>query len=507
MTPNELESIVRCGETSLVQFKRELPSQRQIAAEIVAFANTKGGTILFGVQDKTGEAQGLSYDQAQKISMALGNAATEHVRPSVFLTTEAVETDGKLVLAVRIPEGRNKPYKDLNGTIWVKQAADKRRLTENREILGLFQESSLYEPDAEPVRGSGMDDLEVAYVNEYFLEVHGKTKDDFGKPPESLLKSIGVLASSGEATRAGLLFFGKTPQAFLKTFKIKAVAFYGNSIGGTKYRDSRDIEGTIPRMYHEAMAFLKANLARRQGGRSFNSTGELEFPEVVLEELLQNALVHVDLLQPTPIRILVFSDRVEIANPGALFGGLTIDEIKLGVSRQRNPAIANFCSKLLVYRGLGSGIVRTLREGVRIDFYNDIEADQFRVVLWRTDDKPTISPTSGAKTDDKPTISPTSGAKTDDKPTISPTSGIKTDDKPTISPTLGAKTDDKPTINDTEKDILWFLRNNADSSTKEIAKHIGLSITQTKTYLYRLVGLGFLQADGANRNRTYRLKR
>ena len=149
------------------------------------------------------------------------------------------------------------------------------------------------------------------------------------------------------------------------------------------------------------MSFLKANLVHKQKGKSFNSTGTLEIPEIVLVKLLQNNLVHLDLLQPEPIRHLVFSNRIEIINPGTLYGGLTIDDIKLGVSKLRNPTLANFCSKILVYRGLGSGIIRSLREGANVDFYNETQANQFKVIVWRTDDKQPFRPQNRRQADDK----------------------------------------------------------------------------------------------------------
>lgn len=77
---------------------------------------------------------------------------------------------------------------------------------------------------------------------------------------------------------------------------IKAVAFYGNQLGGTTYRDSKDIVGTIPELFEQGMAFLKSNLHSVQGTQSVNSVGMLEIAEGALVEVLQNALVHRDYL-------------------------------------------------------------------------------------------------------------------------------------------------------------------------------------------------------------------
>ena len=96
--------------------------------------------------------------------------------------------------------------------------------------------------------------------------------------------------------------------------------------------------------------------------------GKLEIPETVLEELLQNALVHADLLKTAAIRLLVFDDRVEIINPGCIMGGHSIEEVMHGNSFARNPLMANFCAKTMPYRGLGSGIPRVLSEDSHVKF-------------------------------------------------------------------------------------------------------------------------------------------
>ncbi len=136
-------------------------------------------------------------------------------------------------------------------------------------------------------------------------------------------------------------------------------------------------------MYEQGMMWLKSCLRRTQDGQSFNSIGKLEIPEMVLEELLQNALVHYDLLKTAAIRLLVFDDRVEIINPGCIFRGHTLDEVLLGNSFARNPLIANFCAKTMPYRGLGSGIPRALSENCHVEFIDSKEGNQFIARITR----------------------------------------------------------------------------------------------------------------------------
>ena len=384
MTEDIFKDLCLCGETTKVQFKESFTSQKEIAKEMIAFANTKGGVILFGVEDKCGKLVGLSYDEIQVISRELGNAANEQVRPTIYIETEVVRVEEKHFLICSVEEGKNKPYKNLNGEIWVKQGADKRRITENSEILALFQDSGSYQPDAAGVNGTTFDDLDRYAIDEYLQKVYATTLDGFGGKAEQVLKNIHILNHHGVPTLAGYLFFGKHPEYNCPTCMVKAVSFFGNDLAGTQYRDSKEILGNMPQLYNKSMAFLKANLHNvQEEGASFNTLGKLEIAEEVLEEVVQNALVHRDLLRPAPIRLFVFDNRVEVISPGALAGGLTEEDIRNGKTYQRNPYMATFATNALYYKGIGSGIVRILAEYPEIQLENDASAKEFKVIIKR----------------------------------------------------------------------------------------------------------------------------
>ena len=483
MTEDIFKDLCLCGETSKVQFKETLTSQKEIAKEMIAFANSKGGVILFGVEDKSGKPIGLSYGEIQTISRELGNAANEQVRPTIYIDTEVVRMDGKHFLVCSIEEGKNKPYKNLNGEIWVKQAADKRRITENAEILGLFQNTGNYHPEEDAERGSSMDDLEMAYVREYFEKVYGRQIENFNMSLERMLHSLGIVKQSGELTRAGMLFFGKNPQQYERSVVLKAVVFAGNELGDTNYIDSRDISGTLPRMFESGMSFLKSYLHHEQRGQSFNSVGILEVPEVVLEELLQNSLVHFDLLNHAAIRLLIFKNRIEIINPGCLYGGLTVDDIKLGVSRQRNPLMADFAAKTMIYRGLGSGIVRAMREDNHIDFDNEVSANQFKVTIWRTTQKKETTTQKSDFTTQKDVLKDSNTTQKSDFTTQKSNSTIQKD------------------LDANQKKVLEYFRNNAKATRVEVANALG-GITEdgVKFIIGKLQQKGLLKRVGGRKH-------
>ena len=145
MNAIELLDIINTGETSKVQFKEKMPHPDSIAGEMIAMSNSMGGMILFGVKDKTGDIVGLTYEDIQQYSNSISNIATGNITPGIYIATEVVSIDnngGKKVLVVYVDEGINKPYKDKNGYVFVKQGPDKRRVTDNAEMIRLYQGGS-----------------------------------------------------------------------------------------------------------------------------------------------------------------------------------------------------------------------------------------------------------------------------------------------------------------------------------------------------------------------------
>lgn len=193
---------------------------------------------------------------------------------------------------------------------------------------------------------------------------------------------------NSQLTLAGLLFFGKAPQAIKPAFTIKAVSYLGNDIEGNQYRNKpKDLTGTIPELFDKGITFLKSNLSFIQTGESFNTPGVLEISSIALEELLQNALVHRDYFKNSPIRLLIFDNRLELISPGKLPNSLTVEDIKFGNPVIRNNQLVSFSIHTMPFSGLGSGVRRALSEQPNIEFINDIEGEQFKVIIPRPEKK------------------------------------------------------------------------------------------------------------------------
>lgn len=380
MEAKELLNLVSGGENSRVQLKENVSNPTSVAQEIIAFANSKGGQLIIGVNDKTGEITGLSFADLQRINNMLTTAANELVKSAIILETETVDVDGKKVIVAHIPEGSDKPHTDKDGLIFIKNGADKRKVTSREELSRLLQSSGNLYAEQVLIKGSTVKDLDWGLFREFYEKKYREeiAYEDFQAKVENL-----TLGAEGKINLAGNLLFGKNPQRLSPNCYIAAIWFQGNDLAGTTYLSSENIGGDLPRMFKDAQKFVVGCLRKVQNSKDFNSQGDLEVPEIVINELLINALIHRDYFVHDSIKVFVFDNRIEIRSPGKLPNSLTTEQIKVGLSRRRNHVLASYALDLLPYRGAGSGILRALQAWPAIEFHHFPEAEQFNVVIHR----------------------------------------------------------------------------------------------------------------------------
>ena len=492
MKADELLHIIRMGETSTVQFKERIDDAYKLGCELTAFSNSLGGQLLIGVNDKTGELNGLSFEELQKLTTLVSNTASENVKPSILVQTETIDVDGQVILIVTVPEGKNKPYRDNKGIIWVKNGSDKRKVFDNSELADMMTSHIVYRPDAQEIENTSVDDLDAATLKAFLLrrfetacKTQGISADKAnlmsinelvgyigsGLDVECLLKNIGLVLPNGNLTLAALLLFGKSPQRYFPALTIKCVNFWGNEISGTEFRDKVnhvDMEGNMKHQYDMVMTFLNRNLKRIQVSSEFNSLGELEIPIESLSEIVVNSLVHRSLTWQAPIRVLIFDNRVEIHSPGELTHGLTVDDIKRGISFPRNSLLFDNAIYLLPYTGIGSGILRAIRYDGDVEFYNEPKIHEFVVIFRRSNHH-----------DDEVTIK---SNHHDDEVTIK---SNHHDDEVTIKSSV--------LLSQRQKKIVDFC--SIPRTAQEIMDFIGISnqSKNRKKYIANLVGAGILE--------------
>jgi ATP-dependent DNA helicase RecG len=383
----ELIELISRLEDSRTQFKQgqDVTNAKSLAGEMVAFANSKGGRILIGVDD-TGSVIGLSPDDIRRLNQLISNTATDCVRPSINPETENISVGGLLVMVVTVPEGISKPYADNDGVFWVKSGADKRRVTSREEVQRMLQSADLVHADEVPVEGTTSGDIDLEHFGAFFEKQYGEPLDNMldkaGISLGQLLNNLG-LAREATLNLAGVMLFAHNPQRHRPAFVIKAVSFVGNDPAGDKYRDSQDIGGCLRDLYKGTISFLTRNLRRLQDEKGFNTEGDLEVPPAALEELVVNMLLHRDYFISAPWRVMLFDNRIELISPGALPNNLTVENIRNGVSNIRNPLIASFATKELPYRGIGTGIRRALAVVPTLELESDHDRNLFTARIPR----------------------------------------------------------------------------------------------------------------------------
>lgn len=383
MNALELLAEVQLGEDSTRQFKVDIRNAESLAAEMAAFANSNGGTLLIGIADD-GVLTGLSSQDVARINQLISNAASQLVRSPLTVYTENILLENqRLVIRLIVPKGLDKPYFDKNGIIWLKNGADKRRVNSKEELRRLFQLTGQFHADELPTK-AGVDKLDKLRFRDFLRDTYDIDYPETTDTLTQLLQNMGLATDEGYLNLAGVLLFAERPQWIKPQFVVKAIRYPGNEIHANTYVDTEDFAGALRKIYDDTLGFIMRNLHKIQAGRGINSPGVPEIPSVVFEELLVNALVHRDYLIDAPIRIFIYDNRIEIINPGHLPNNLTVEKIRRGNANSRNPILLSYAAKgILPYHGLGSGIRRALGVYPTIDFEDDRDGCQFKATVWR----------------------------------------------------------------------------------------------------------------------------
>lgn len=516
MTIEDILKLRDLGEVSKVQFKERILDKYDIGCELVAMSNSRGGQLVIGINDKTGEFNPLSYNEVQETTNMLSNMASENVVPNILLNIDTVSIEGGNVVVATIKEGNNKPYHDNKGIVWIKNGADKRKVFDNAELAEMMTECGNFAPDEAAVKNATLEDLDENTLKQFLqnrfstvLEKKGMIGDALheasldeianaiakGHDLHKLMRNLRFIRPDGSLTVAAILLFAKYTQRWLPVMTAKCISFIGNSIGGNQFRDKVNdaiMEGNLLHQFEIIMSFFTRNLRNVQKEKAFNSLGELEIPYGSLMEFVVNALVHRSLNWNSPIRIFIFDNRVEIHSPGTLPNGLQVEDIVNGTSMPRNSYLFSNAIYLLPYTGAGSGIQRALEEGVQVEFKNDERVHEFLIVIKRNGDIDADSDTDTFNTD------------TDTNPSHTDTNLSYTD-------TQSAYTDThRPKLTTKQKDLVNFC--SVPRSSREILERAGVSYhsKNIQNYITSLIEAGYLEMTNPENpkanNQKYRKK-
>ena len=519
MTKEDILRLRDTAEQTRVQFKERVTRDNKydVSCEMTAQSNSRGGMIVVGIDDKTGRINPLSFVEVQETTNLLGSLASEGVVPQILLDIENVQMEGGIIVVATVKQGRNKPYRDSKGIVWVKQGADKRKVFDNAELIAMLMENGQMHPDSMPVNGTSIKDLDENTLRDYLLNRFrsdferqqlsitelrhrnlGEIADILSQTPEGILKNNGLIMEDGTLTVAALMLMGKYPQRWLPAFTVRCVSFVGNSIGGTEFRDKsgNEADGNAVHLYNYIISFLTRNLRKRQVEKDFNSQGELEVSIASLSEIVTNGILHRSYVIEAPLRVFIFDNRIEIHSPGLLPEGVSMESIKHGASVPRNKLLFNHGINLLPYTGAGSGITRALKFTPDIKFVNDETLNEFVVTVERRNVVET-----DVKNDRDNDRDDRDKRDKEDKDNLLVTKHIEKQETPKRDSDGVEETKDGSHIMRTpyrlltsvQKDIIQFC--SIPRTAKEIMDHIGYynNSKNMTAYVKPLLGMGYLE--------------
>lgn len=340
-----LDLIIAEGEGQKTEFK-ERPNR--LAREMVAFANASGGTIFIGIAD-SGAIPGI----------AISNELVSRIQDSARNCDPPVRISfhkhaGK-VLEVCVAEGNEKPYQCADG-FFLRNGPNTQKLT-RREIVEIAVAAGTQRFDETlNTRFEYPRDFDEGAFSR-FLELSGI---NLPADTESILRSLDVAERQGGHLRmrqAGVLFFAKEPQYFLKESLITCVRYEGADRFGVI--DRAEFMGTPTVMIEEALKFVKRNTSVAYEIDGAAQHRELyTYPLAAVREAIINAVMHRDYFYDgSHVYVHIFSDRFEIENPGGLASGLTIEDLGKRTVR-RNRMIADLLYRAKFVERIGSGIRR-----------------------------------------------------------------------------------------------------------------------------------------------------
>ncbi len=332
---------------------------KDIATTISAFANGAGGTVILGLSEKDGFAPLEGFDP-KRIMDSLSNVCNEKLTPPVRPDIRILQFEGKPLVVANIAEmmPADKPcYITAAGRYsgsYIRTGDGDRRLSQY-EVDRLVEEQEQPRHDIALVPEASMDDLDSSLLQgllERERKIHPRV---FAKMDDEEAAVNLRIASRDEdgtlhPTLAGLLALGTYPQKYFPRLNVSFACYPGSTkaettSSGKRLVDSATLVGSIPVIVEDTIAAVDRNTrtgALIEGAFRKDVT---DYPELAVREAVVNALMHRDyspLALGTPVQVDLYVDRLEITNPGGLYGNVTLDSLgKEGVSASRNQYLSN----------------------------------------------------------------------------------------------------------------------------------------------------------------------
>ena len=375
----DITHLLKNTECKTLEFKQDLSSPMGILRTMVAFANTAGGTLLIGVEDQSKHIQGVQDPLALEEKIA--NLTSDHITPQLLPEIEVIPWRNVYLLAIQIFPSSVRPHylkqQGIEKGTYIRVGSTNRSV--DKIMLSELQRIKIEDSfDKQSMPELGVEAIDLPMASKIFAPIR--------KLDKAALESLDLVTTYQRKkvpTVGGIILFGKDRLTLFPDAWIQVGRFTG--VTKTSITDTQEITAYPVLAIDEVMMFVKKHAMHGieipgsgYSGGSVSGTGLSDghgwgdgslskhretwsLPLTAIREAVINAVVHADYAQQgAPIRLAIFDDRIEIENPGLLLFGLTIDEIKSGISKLRNRVIGQVFYRLGLIERWGSGIKRII---------------------------------------------------------------------------------------------------------------------------------------------------
>ena len=331
-------------ESEVVELKSEINSD--ICKEIIAFANTKGGTLYIGVAD---DGQVIGIENTDRAMLQISNMVRDSIKPDVtmFVHYEEHEIDGKQIIAVTVQKGTDRPYylgsKGLKPSgVYVRNGTSSDPATDTA-IRKMIKETD----------GDCFEEMRSLNQNLTFEAAAAQ----FAKRKVSFditkMQTLGLVSPDGIYSNVAMLLSDQCSST------IKAATFAGTD--KNNFQDRREFSGSLFQQMEEVYSYLDLRNQTKSTIKGLYRTDIRNYPEEALRETLMNSLVHRDYSFSASTLISVYDDRIEFVSIGGLPDGIILDDIMLGLSVCRNPKLAAIFYRLQLIEAYGTGMPKIMQ--------------------------------------------------------------------------------------------------------------------------------------------------
>jgi len=473
-----VQEVINQGESKTLEFKETLPKGDSLAKTVVAFANTSGGKIIIGINDKR-EVVGIDDKEIFELQDRIASIISDSCYPDILPEIYTLNIQGKIVLVIEVSRGNMLPYylkhQGKDSGVYVRLGTTNRQASIEM-IYELERQRTHQSFDEQIAWDTSLDSLDLTPLRKAFSKI-GKTLDHSKLLGLKLIKQEQGI---DHPTQGLLILLG-----VYEHIEIKCARFKGSTM--KVFLDKKEYRGDLFSQLELAELFIKNHLRLTAEILRLQRTETYEIPIPAIREALVNAVVHRDYSNfGRDIKVAIYDDKLSIISPGGLPNGVLIDEVLSGRSEIRNKVVARVFKELGYIEQWGSGLPRMnelCREANIQEPTIKESGDFFDVEFMRpiTDDKK--------------------------RNTGKPLDTNDYEDNATDYDRLRPITTNYDQLPIEEKKILIYILDNGKITKKEALTLTGYRETKTKEILNSLVEKNLISRDGQGRSTYYKFKK